>query len=128
MHLTPLALQWQWVAFTHDGSKVGDRQEVTVSIRMVRRGGGDTGSGPTMDISLGSVLTDSGTADGEVQALNDRMFLRYRHWMDLWLEVHVGSIYEPITMSQIPILRIVMLQMDKSHICIRENYFHFHMN
>ena len=81
-----------------------------------------------MDISLGSVLTDSGTADGEVQALNDRMFLRYRHWMDLWLEVHVGSIYEPITMSQIPILRIVMLQMDKSNICIRENYFHFHMN
>ena len=110
MHLTPLALQWQWVAFTHDGSKVGDRQEVTVSIRMVRRGGGDTGSGPTVDISLGSVLTDSGTADGEVQALNDRMFLRYRHWMDLWLDVHVGSIYEPITMSQIPILRIVMLQ------------------
>ena len=49
-----------------------------MSIRMVRRGGGDTGSGPTiatMDISLGSVLTDSGTADGEVQALNDRMFL-----------------------------------------------------
>ena len=113
MHLTPLALQWQWVAFTHDGSKVGDRQEVTVSIRMVRRGGGDTGSGPTVDISLGSVLTDSGTADGEVQALNDRMFLRYRHWMDLWLQVHVGNIYEPITMSQIPILRIVMLQMDK---------------
>ena len=65
-----------------------------------------------MDISLGSVLTDSGTADGEVQALNDRMFLRYRHWMDLGLEMHVGSIYEPITMSLIPILRIVMLQMD----------------
>ena len=65
-----------------------------------------------MDISLGSVLTDSGTADGEVQALNDRIFLRYRHWMDLWLEVHVGSIYEPITISQIQILRIVMLQMD----------------
>ena len=110
MHLTHLALQWQWVAFTHDGSKVGDRQEVTVSIRMVRRGGGDTGSGPSMDISLGSVLTDSGTADGEVQALNDRMFLRYRH--DLWLEVHVASMYEPITMSQIPILRIVMLQIE----------------
>ena len=66
------------------------------------------GSGPTVDISLGSVLTDSGTADGEVQALNDRMFLRYRHWMDLWLQVHVGNIYEPITMSQIPILRIVI--------------------
>ena len=46
-----------------------------------------------MDISLGSVLTDSGTADGEVQALNDRMFLRYRHWMDLWLEVHVAAVY-----------------------------------
>jgi len=121
LHLTPLALQWQWVAFTHDGSKVGDRQEVTVSIRMVRRGGGDTGSGPTMDISLGSVLTDSGTADGEVQALNDGMFLPTLS--------PVASIYgEPITMSQIPILRIVMLKMDKSHICIRENYFHFHMN
>ena len=107
MHLTPLALQWQWVAFTHDGSKVGDRQYPHGSTRGRRHG-----SGPTVDISLGSVLTDSGTADGEVQALNDRMFLRYRHWMDLWLEVHVGSIYEPITMSQIPILRIVMIQMD----------------
>jgi hypothetical protein len=74
-----------------------------------------------MDISLGSVLTDSGTADGEVQALNDRMFLPTLS--------PVASIYgEPITMSQIPILRIVMLQMDKSHICIRESYFHFHMN
>ena len=77
---------------------------------MVRRGGGDTGSGPTMDISLGSVLTDSGTADGEVQVLNERMFLRYGQWMGLWLEVHVGNIYEPINMSQILILRIVIFK------------------
>ena len=38
---------------------------------------------------MGSFLTDSGTAEGEVQALDERMFVRYRKWIDLWLEVHL---------------------------------------
>jgi len=42
-----------------------------------------------MDISLGSVLTDSGTADGEVAALEERMFKRYRNWLDAWRDAHI---------------------------------------
>jgi hypothetical protein len=78
--------QVSWVAFTHDGSKVGDRQEVTASLRLMKRMDTDS-AGRTMDLSLGSILTDSGTAAGEVAALEERMFRRYRGWLALWRKV-----------------------------------------
>ena len=46
------------------------------------------GDGRTMDLSLGSILTDSGTAAGEVAALEERMFRRYRGWLIHWRKVY----------------------------------------
>ena len=43
---------------------------------------------------LGSVLTDSQTAVGEVDATGNRLFARYRSWLDRWREVHL-EMYGP---------------------------------
>ena len=55
-----------------------------------------------MDISLGSVLTDSGTADGEVAALEERMFKRYRNWLDAWRDAHIKMFGESDPRPNIP--------------------------
>jgi hypothetical protein len=55
-----------------------------------------------MDISLGSVLTDSGTAEGEVAALEERMFKRYRNWLDVWRDAHIEMFGECDPRPNIP--------------------------
>ena len=65
-----------------DGEK-----HVAVDLKLTFDQGSGVRVGPPL--FLGSVLTDSQTAVGEVDATGNRLFARYRSWLDRLREVHL---------------------------------------
>jgi len=47
--------------------------------------------GITKNISLGMALTDSKTADGEIGAIDERIFNMLRRYLKAWREVHIKT-------------------------------------
>ncbi len=58
------------------------RHEVTLSLRLIKRSVSN-GAGRTVTLGLGSIVTYSGAAVGEIAALEDRMFRRYYDLLSL---------------------------------------------
>ena len=68
----PPPIQYCCIAFTHDWSHVGSRQEVTIYLVC-----GTAGAGRVIDFRLGSILADS-PAVCKIAALEGRMSRHYR--------------------------------------------------
>ena len=51
--------------------------------------GGNSSAPKSPPLNLGAVLTDSKTAEGEVEAIDKRLFARSRGWLEKWREVHI---------------------------------------
>ena len=50
--------------------------------------------GETSSLSLGTALTESKTAKGEVEALDERVIKRLQKWIKVWRDVHMKEFPE----------------------------------